>query len=456
MKRNILSLVFFLAGISLYAQNWVPLGYIGTSSSLAVDASGNLYGADYINANGYRYVAKWNGSRWREVGLGTSTLNANAAINTITFDADGNLYAAGNFTNQPYQKGKVYVAKWDGTSWTELDGYRMNAIREVVMINCLATDASGNVYAAGYFNSTNTYDISIMKWDGLEWTDIGVDPPFTRTFQGGIYNMVIDKSGNIYVAGALTKAHETYYVAKWDGTSWTEVGTGTNALNANGPIYSLALDSEDNLYAGGFFKNEEDQYYIAKWDGAAWSQLDAGSEALNPNVGVEILTVDTHDNLYAGGTFVDDNGGVYIAKWDGTSWSRMGPGISNSPALGQIRDIIADPNSENLFASGMLFINTDQASGYTVQWNSSITSVVNSDKPAIQIYPNPGNGIIHIPLADETLAVTILDVQGKNIGSKTIAQGSSYLDCSFLTTGMYTLIFTGLEISYAPVKLIKE
>lgn len=460
MKRNILSLVFFLICIHIHvsAQNWMRLGDVGMASCLAVDASGNLYAANYLNQNGYKTVIKWNGIKWQELGAGTDPLNGDASINSITFDSEGNLYAAGNFTNKPYEKGVIYVAKWNGTNWTELDGNLMNAVRKVVIINAVVADPSGNVYAAGYFNSTNTYDISVMKWDGQRWTDIGINPPYTQRFQGGVYDMISDKSGNIYVAGGLQKSNEVYYIAKWDGSSWSEVGTGVNALNANGPIYSLAIDSKNNLYAGGYFKNAANHYYVAKWNGNTWSQVDAGMDSLNPDTGVQKLMVDTHDNLYAGGTFVDNKGGVYISKWDGTSWSAMGPGMSNPLEIrGQIMDIISDPNSENLFASGMLFIDSDQANNYIVQWKQPLnTATAVAEKPVINIYPNPCNGLIQIPSANEALTVTVLDVQGRQISSQILVQGDSYMDYSDLTPGMYTLIFIGNNISYAPVKFVKE
>jgi hypothetical protein len=40
----------------------------------------------------------------------------------------------------------------------------------------------------------------------------------------------------------------TAYIAKWNGTTWSALGTGMN-----GTVSALAFDSSGNLYAGGEF-----------------------------------------------------------------------------------------------------------------------------------------------------------------------------------------------------------
>ena len=77
--------------------------------------------ADYLSSpnTGISRVAKWDGSNWTEVGLATGGLQANSTIVSVISDASGNLYAAGYFTNSD---GYAYVAKWDKATdkWTEV------------------------------------------------------------------------------------------------------------------------------------------------------------------------------------------------------------------------------------------------------------------------------------------------------------------------------------------------
>src|SRR5439155_17149720 len=100
-------------------------------------------------------------------------------------------------------------------------------------------------------------------------------------------------------------------IAKWDGQSWSGLGSGMNYfVNA-----MVVLD--DNLYAGGGFYREggSPANFIAKWDGQNWSSL-----GLEVNGTVWALAVSGHD-LYGGGEFsmAGGNEAYGIAKWDGNS-----------------------------------------------------------------------------------------------------------------------------------------
>ncbi len=122
---------------------------------------------------------------------------------------------------------------------------------------------------------------------------------------------------DLYVGGDFTTAGGTpaENIAKWNGTSWSALGSGMN----NGVSALTVIGTE--LYAGGQFTSAGGvpANRIAKWNGTSWSALESGM-----NNGVYALTVIGTD-LYAGGAFTTA-GGVpanHIAKWNGTSWSAL-------------------------------------------------------------------------------------------------------------------------------------
>jgi len=86
-------------------------------------------------------------------------------------------------------------------------------------------------------------------------------------------------------------------------------------------VQALAVNGTD-LYAGGIFTTAGGvpANYIAKWNGMSWSALGTGTGG-----SVWALAASGMD-LYVGGGF-GTAGGVtvnYIAKWNGTSWSALG------------------------------------------------------------------------------------------------------------------------------------
>ena len=93
-------------------------------------------------------------------------------------------------------------------------------------------------------------------------------------------------------------------------------------------VYALTV-YDNQLIAGGFFTTagSVSADFIASWDGTSWSALGSGM-----NNRVRVLIVH-NSKLIAGGDFTTA-GGVsanYIASWNGTSWSPLGAADQDAP-----------------------------------------------------------------------------------------------------------------------------
>ncbi len=112
-----------------------------------------------------------------------------------------------------------------------------------------------------------------------DWICLGGDSNALRA-NGAIFTLCADKAGNVYAAGSFVMGNDNYFgVAKWDGTRWSELGSGNNGIHAIFYILTLCTDREGNVYAAGYFPNAAGYYYVAKWDGSGWSELGSGSNA---------------------------------------------------------------------------------------------------------------------------------------------------------------------------------
>jgi hypothetical protein len=126
---------------------------------------------------------------------------------------------------------------------------------------------------------------------------------------------------DVYAGGKFTNAggSAANSIAKWDGSSWSALGSGMNGL-----VSALAV-SGSNIYAGGDFTTAggSPANYIAEWNGSSWSALGSGMNSV-----VRALAVSGSD-VYAGGYFTTAGGSPanHIAKWNGSSWSALGSGI---------------------------------------------------------------------------------------------------------------------------------
>jgi hypothetical protein len=277
---------------------WSKVGNLNANNmiwSITSDGAGTIYaGGSFTNGSGYNYVARWDGTSWSDIGL-----KANSSIYCLTHDTHGNVYAVGDFTNGAVPSGgNRYVARWDGSAWSDIGQSRSNVI--------LTADNAGNVYNGS------------SKWNGSAWYDFSIQSP---EMNGSILAMASTSSGDLqYAGGNFTHPSGYRYVAKWNGSSWTELGS----LNANGDILALAVQGS-NVYAAGSFTNGNlpgtGHKYVAKWDGVTWSEL--GN--LNANGDISSFAIDNNTGyVYASGYFTDSGGKYYVAKWDGTSWSNLG------------------------------------------------------------------------------------------------------------------------------------
>jgi hypothetical protein len=407
MKKLAFFTALFLISQFNNAQIWTVLG--GTVPGTAInangnilaitsDATGNIYAAGNFNdSNGNSYVAKWDGVKWSELGgtVAGTALNANNWINTITTDAFGNVYAAGNFNTSIYY-GHNYVAKWDGTKWFELKGTGVDSILYAKgSIYSITTDAKGNVYAAGEFTNGYLYEY-VAKWDGTNWLQLGV-----LYANNSIVSITTDTKGNVYAAGDFTDANGYKYVAKWDGTKWYELG-GTapdTALRANGTIRSITIDFKGNIYAAGDFTDANGYRYVSKWDGTKWYELGGTvpGVSLNANFNIYSITSDALGNVYAAGSFTNSNGNPYVAKWDGVKWSELGGTVNDTNLVTSYYffSITADVFG-NVFASGSFSVpygyhNVVKYGNFSAVTSIDLEKVVASN---ISIYPNPTNSSI--------------------------------------------------------------
>jgi hypothetical protein len=119
-------------------------------------------------------------------------------------------------------------------------------------------------------------------------------------------------------------------IGRWDGTSWTPLGSGMNQL-----VDALVVFDDGTgpaLYAAGTFTTAGGvpAQCVARWNGTSWSALGAGLNA-------QVLSLGVFDDgsgpaLYAGGNFTASGATPIhrIARWNGASWSQLGAGVDGA------------------------------------------------------------------------------------------------------------------------------
>jgi hypothetical protein len=280
---------------------------------------------------------------------------------------------------------------------------------------------------------------SIAKWDGSTWSALGsgIGGDF---LYGGPYVSALAVSGtNLYAGGEFTNAGgvSANYIAKWDGSAWSALGSGMN------DVLALVVSGAD-LYAGGGFTNAGGvpANSIAKWDGSAWSALGSWT---NVDVAFYALAVSGSD-LYVGGNFTTVSGvpANYIAKWDGSAWSALGSGIGGSPDYDGTTLVaaLAADGVGHLFVGGYFTLAGTNVSPYIAQAN--LGSV-----PTILMPPQTQTAELG------ATAEFAVDVAGGYLTYQLFFNGTNLLSCGpegyleltnidFSQSGIYTLVVTNV------------
>lgn len=357
----------------------------GSGGGLALYAGGQFTSAGGAPAS---RIAKWDGSAWPPLGDGVS-----GWVEALTVFDDGTgpaLYAGGNFT----AAGGVpanNIAKWDGSTWSALgDGTGPNQ-----RVNALAVfdDGSGPaLYVGGRFSSIDGVIMRrIAKWDGAAWSGVGDDGVNNDVESLAVYD---DGTGPaLYVGGPFTVAHEhnnaaasggcfghcggeapegcwcdefccsigdccankceacsgcdvgsvpcpdgkfVYSIAKWDGTSWSDLDGGLRGFSAGFANVHAMTVHDGRLIIGGRFEIAGTSAAVtannvAMWDGTIWWPLGEGTIGF-VNALASLEHGEGEPILFAGGTFHTAGGepASRIARWDGQSWSPLGSGTSHT------------------------------------------------------------------------------------------------------------------------------
>ncbi len=285
-------------------------------------------GGDFISAGGevVNRIARWNGAAWSSVGGGMGGGEVRGAM--IVFD-DGSgpaLYVGGDFTTAGGTRANR-IAKWDGEQWSPL-GSGTDGTYHSVRALAIFDDGSGPaLYVGGNFATAGGITVNgIAKWDGDTWSPLGSgvghESPGSRLVRG--LTVFDDGTGPaLYATGQFASAGgvPASRIARWDGESWSAVGVGLTSEPGDIPTgrrFAIFDDGTGSaLYVGGTYTIAGGQAvnYIAKWDGASWSPLGSG---MNATV-YSLATFEEEDGLalFVGGGFTlsGDIPSVRIAQW---------------------------------------------------------------------------------------------------------------------------------------------
>jgi hypothetical protein len=523
MKTKLLIVLIALCEIANAQWQWAKSAGgtdLDCAFSVTTDASGNIYTAGYFYSSsitfgsttlanaggGDMFIVKYNATGnalWAKSHGGTFSDEAYS----VSTDTSGNIYVTGSFYSPSITFGSdtlintfagssdLFIVKYDAQGnvlWAKGAGGASADIARSV-----TTDASGNIYVTGYFsspsvtfgsttlmNTTNTYDIFIVKYDA------GGNVLWAKSAGGGGWDqpmsVTADAWGNITVVGYFgsfsipfgfdtlinanpnTTGYSTdMFIVKYDASGnvlWAESAGGIFGDVAS----SVTVDSSGNSYVAGSFSSPAIAFgsdtltnssgagldlFIVKYD-VSGNVLWAKSVTSFGSDYAYSIAADASGNIIVAGVFVDYTftfgsitlinanamGGddVFIVKYDAGGnvlWAESAGGLGSDYAI----SITVDP-SGNAYLAGY-FHSSTITFGSTTLTNaavgnpdiflaklSSFTGIEeNNFENTVTIYPNPSDGKFRIESETKINEIEIMNVVGEKIYSSILNNHSSII-----------------------------
>jgi ribosomal protein S11 len=285
--------------------------------------------------------------QWAKSAGGTN----NDEANSITTDANGNVYITGRFQSPTITFGittltKVgafdfFITKYDANGnvvWAKSAGGANDDVGQSI-----TTDNNGNVYVTGYFysptitfgtttltNSSNADDIFLVKYDA-NGNVLWAKSEGGTGYEDG-KSIATDPNGNVFLTGNFSSSSITFgtttltnftapageiFVTKYDSSGnvlWAKI-SGESPLTEK--VSSIAVDTNGNAYITGHFNHTTVTFgsynltisdstganlFLVKYDGSGnvlWAKIEGGTR---DDIG-KSLSTDLNGNVFLTGFF---------------------------------------------------------------------------------------------------------------------------------------------------------
>jgi hypothetical protein len=198
-------------------------------------------------------------------------------LTAVSASSHDDIWAVGytrEYGNVP-DTARTLAMHWDGREWRIVPTPNPNPGNNY--LDDVAALGPNDAWAVGDSGTTASPRSILLHWDGTAWTP-GTLPPLHED-GSGLYSIAALAPNDIWVVGfAGNNVFSSGIVLHYDGSQWGVYKTF--ALARASIFHGVAARSANDVWAVGARLNDQGlaREFLARWDGTAWTQVEEHEE----------------------------------------------------------------------------------------------------------------------------------------------------------------------------------
>ena len=213
-------------------------------------------------------VLAFDGSTWTLAATPIIPNSDNVYPDSVSCSTATSCMATGSYFENSVQG--LFIASWDGVSWTLLTLPNLSSQTDLGGIDCFAATTCT---AVGYYDSNGFDHTLILTWDGTAFTQVA--SPTTGTHDNRLYSVSCTSAASCTAVGRYTNdaSIRQTLALTWDGSTWTHLDS-PNFGDGNNRFDTVSCASPTSCTAVGYFTvNDVTQALIEYFDGSSWQAI---------------------------------------------------------------------------------------------------------------------------------------------------------------------------------------